>query len=101
MVANFAILLESLSFTTGFRYVGMSGTSLPMVRWDHPASASRPSRKFLAYTVFTILSFLLTLSALAYTFAVSNQTKGQTIDKTIAGLVQGPAYPKDQWTRGT
>ncbi|KIN01694.1 hypothetical protein OIDMADRAFT_53219 [Oidiodendron maius Zn] len=59
------------------------------------------SRVFLAYTIFTILSFLLTLSALAYTFAVSNQTKGQTIDKTVAAQFQGNAYPKDQWTPGT
>jgi len=52
----------------------------------------------LLYTIFTILSFLLTLSALAYTFAVTNQTKGQTIDKAVAAQSQGHAYPQDQWT---
>jgi hypothetical protein len=55
----------------------------------------------LAYTVFTILSFLLTVSALGYTFAVTNQTNGQSIDKAIAAQFQGKPYPQDQWTPGT
>lgn len=60
--------------------------------------AYRPSRIFLAYTVFTVLSFFLTLSALAYTFAVTNQTKGQSIDKAVAVQFQHHAYPLDHWT---
>ena len=63
--------------------------------------AGQPSRLFLAYTVFTVLSFILTLSALAYTFAVSNQTKGQTIDKAFAAHFQEEAYSEDQWTPET
>lgn len=61
-------------------------------------SSQRPCRLFLAYTILTVLSVLLTLSALAYTFAVTNQTKGQTIDKTLAARIQGTKYPQDQWT---
>ncbi|RQM08455.1 hypothetical protein DH86_00000468 [Scytalidium sp. 3C] len=61
----------------------------------------KTSGLFLVYTVFTILSTCLTLSALAYTFAVTNQTKGQTIDKNVAAQFQGRGYPLDQWTPGT
>lgn len=65
-------------------------------------STSRgPGGLFLAYTIFTILSALLALAALAYTFAVTNQTKGQKIDQTIAAQVEGHAYPKDKWTPET
>jgi hypothetical protein len=60
--------------------------------------AHRPSRLFLTYTVFTVLSSLLTLSALGYTFAVTNQTKGQSIDKAVAAQFQHHAYPLDDWT---
>jgi hypothetical protein len=58
----------------------------------------RPSKLFLTYTVFSILSFLLTVSALAYTFALTNQTKGQHIDLDVAYQYQGHAYPLDKWT---
>jgi len=60
--------------------------------------APRPSRVFLLYTVFTALSSLLTLSALAYTFAVTAQTKGQSIDKAVAVQFQHHAYPLHHWT---
>jgi hypothetical protein len=53
------------------------------------------------YTIFTILSFLLSLAALAYTFAVTNQTKGQKINKPVAAQFQGDAYPLGQWTPET
>jgi hypothetical protein len=55
----------------------------------------------LAHTVLTVLSFLLTLSALAATFAVSNNTSGQSIDKAVAAKNQGSGYPLDKWTPGT
>jgi hypothetical protein len=52
----------------------------------------------LLYTGFTILSFLLTLAALIYTFTVTNQTKGQQINMAVAAQFQGNAYPLDHWT---
>lgn len=61
----------------------------------------RPSRFLLPYAILTVLSVLLTLSALAYTFALTNQTNGQTIDKALAVSVQGTSYPRDQWTPET
>jgi len=64
-----------------------------------PQSQSRkPSGLFITWTVFTVLSWLFTLSAMAYTFAVTNQTKGQSIDKAVAVQNQGKAYPLDEWT---
>lgn len=50
------------------------------------------------YTIFTVLSWILTLAALAYTFAVTNQTKGQSIDKAVAIQSQGENYPLDNWS---
>ena len=61
-------------------------------------TSPRPSRLFLIYTIFTVISFLLTTAALGYTFAVTNQTKGQTIDTAVAVQFQGEGYPLDQWT---
>jgi hypothetical protein len=37
---------------------------------------------------------------MAYTFAVTNQTKGQRIDKAVAAQFQGEAYPLQKWTPG-
>ncbi|KAF4624555.1 hypothetical protein G7Y89_g13614 [Cudoniella acicularis] len=58
---------------------------------------AKPAR-LLLNEVFSALSSLLTLSALAYTFAITSQTKGQIIDTAIATQFQGRAYPQDQWT---
>ncbi|KAH8676569.1 hypothetical protein BGZ60DRAFT_259942 [Tricladium varicosporioides] len=60
-----------------------------------------PSKIFLGYTIFTILSVCLTISALAFTFAVGNQTKGQTIDTLVAVANQHRGYPLDNWVPGT
>jgi len=47
----------------------------------------------------TLLSALLTLSALIYTFVVTHQTDHQSIDLAIAAQNPEPlAYPQDKWT---
>jgi hypothetical protein len=62
---------------------------------------------YFSWLVSTILSALLTLAALAYTFAVTNQTRGQTIDVALAASLDSRpypnyvAYPKDDWTPET
>ena len=54
---------------------------------------------FATWTVLTILSFLLTFSALVYTFVVSNETSGQSIlPSTAASLPRGTPYPDQSWT---
>jgi hypothetical protein len=65
-----------------------------------PNSLQKPSSIFLAYTVGTVISFFFVLSALAFTFAVTNQSKGQSIDVTLAAQFQGHAYPALNWTPG-
>jgi hypothetical protein len=35
---------------------------------------------------------------MAYTFAATNQTKGQSIDKAVAVQFQGENYPLQNWT---
>jgi len=100
---------KGLLLNEGHTSNGASGTALVLIcfggfltlwwqRRRERLNAQRPSRIFLTYTIFTVLSFLLTLSALAYTFAVTNSTKGQHIDLAVALQYQGHAYPLDKWT---
>lgn len=57
-----------------------------------------------AWLVFTVLSALLTLSALIFTFVITNDHKGQTIDVALASTLHNEpypnyvAYPNDAWT---
>lgn len=94
---------------TAFVLVGIGGILVLALR--HRASNSRSAKLvtslYYAWLVSTILSALLTLAALAYTFAVTNQTRGQSIDvATAASLDNRPypnyvAYPTDDWTPET
>ena len=45
------------------------------------------------------MSFLLTLGALIYTFIITHDTSGQSID--LSGLTSPVVYPYDQWTPQT
>lgn len=59
------------------------------------------------WVVFTVLSWLLTLSALVYTFVVTKQTRGSRIDLKVGAATYaaraGPLfpYPADKWTPET
>ena len=47
----------------------------------------------------TVLSAMLTLAALIYTFILTAQTDNQTINLTVAAANAEPAfYPDDKWT---
>ena len=95
---------------TAFVLVGLGGILVLTLR-HHASTSSKGMRLtthlYFAWLVSTVLSALLTLSALAYTFAVTNQTHGQSIDvATAASLDSRPypnyvAYPKDSWTPET
>ncbi|KAF8849745.1 hypothetical protein BDZ45DRAFT_221668 [Acephala macrosclerotiorum] len=103
---------KGLLLNEGHTSNGAAGTALVIVsiggwivlwwmrRRDKLNETPRPSRIFLGYTIWTILSFCLTTSALAYTFAVTNQTNNQSIDPTVAAQFQGHAYPLLNWTPG-
>jgi hypothetical protein len=58
-----------------------------------------PSRSLFALTILLLLSTLFTLSALIFTFTVTNETSGQTIDPSLAQPNQH--YPADKWTPET
>jgi hypothetical protein len=59
------------------------------------------------WVVFTVLSWLLTLSALIYTFVVTKQTQGSRIDLNVAAATYAARvgllfpYPGDKWTPET
>jgi len=101
---------KGLLLNEGHTSNGAAGTALVLIcfggfltlwwqrRRERINTNQRPSRIFLTYTIFTILSFLLTLVALAYTFAVTNSTRGQHINLDVALQYQGDAYPLDKWT---
>lgn len=55
----------------------------------------------MAYTIFSVLALILTLFALSWTFALTNQTKHHSIDKATAVDFQHHAYPLNSWTPGT
>lgn len=92
---------------TAFVLVGIGGIILLTVR--HRASKqgmlTELTKKFYyAWLVSTLLSALLTLAALIYTFIVTNAHEGQTVDMATAiPLDNRPypnyvAYPDDDWT---
>ena len=95
---------------TAFVLVGLGGILVLTLR--HLASTSSKATRlttliYFAWLVSTILSALLTLVALAYTFAVTNETRGQSIDVALAASLDSRpypnyvAYPKDDWTPET
>lgn len=95
---------------TAFVLIGLGGILVLTLR-QRVLNGSKFARLtaslYRAWLVATVLSALLTLVALAYTFAVTNATKGQQIDITTAvSLDNRPypnyvAYPKDSWTPET
>lgn len=95
---------------TAFVLIGLGGILVLTLR--HRASTSSKAVRltntlYFGWLVSTILSALLTLAALAYTFAVTNKTRGQTIDIAVAASLDSRpypnyvAYPKDDWTPET
>lgn len=59
----------------------------------------KSSPLFLVWAVLTVLSWLLTMAALIYTFVVTSMTASQTIDLTLAAANPYPGwYPVDSWT---
>ncbi|KAL1894906.1 hypothetical protein Sste5346_005593 [Sporothrix stenoceras] len=67
------------------------------------ARARFPGRRFtrFLYNFWMILQipcFLLTLSALGYTFAVTNKHRNQIINQNVAYASQPGPYALDQWT---
>jgi len=63
------------------------------------SSSAGHSGLFIFWVVMTVLSAMLTLAALIYTFVLTAQTDDQTIDLAVAAANAQPLmYPLDNWT---
>ncbi|OAG39968.1 hypothetical protein AYO21_05841 [Fonsecaea monophora] len=102
---------KGLLVNQGHTSNGAAGTAIVLVGflglltiWYEKRRARRTqainhSGIFVFWVVMTVLSALLTLSALIYTFVVTNQTDDQTINLTVAAANAEPSmYPLDDWT---
>lgn len=52
----------------------------------------------MTWTIFTLLSALLTLAAIIYTFVVTHQTDNQSINLATAAANNDSPYPSNSWT---
>ncbi|KIX02586.1 uncharacterized protein Z518_08527 [Rhinocladiella mackenziei CBS 650.93] len=68
-------------------------------RRTRKTNATGHSALFIFWVVMTILSAMLTLAALIYTFVLTAQTDDQSINLTVAAANPEPLmYPDDEWT---
>jgi len=90
---------------------GAAGTALILVgvlgllvitydkRRARRTQATNHSGIFIFWVVMTVLSALLTLAAIIYTFVLTAQTDDQSINLTVAAANPEPLmYPLDNWT---
>ncbi|KIW32064.1 uncharacterized protein PV07_03638 [Cladophialophora immunda] len=102
---------KGLLVNQGHTSNGAAGTAIVLVgflglltiwyekRRARRTQATNHSGIFVFWVVMTVLSALLTLSALIYTFVVTAQTDDQTINLTVAAANPEPKmYPLDNWT---
>lgn len=90
---------------TAFILIGLGGLLVLWMR-SRPNLWQKGITKFLYHfwLVMTVLSALLTLSALIFTFVVTNDYRDQTIDTAFASTLNNQpypnyvAYPRNKWT---
>lgn len=90
---------------TAFVLIGMGGLLVLWMR-SRPNLWQKGSTKFLYHfwLVMTVLSALLTLAAIIFTWIVTGDYSGQTIDESLASQLNNQpypnyvAYPLDKWT---
>ncbi|KAK5941470.1 hypothetical protein PMZ80_006749 [Knufia obscura] len=90
---------------TAFVLIGMGGILILWMR-SRPNMWQKGFVKVLYHfwLVMTVLSALLTLSALIFTFIITSNHAGQTIDQSVASQLDNHpypnyvAYPLDSWT---
>ncbi|KIW67319.1 hypothetical protein PV04_06583 [Phialophora macrospora] len=102
---------EGLLVDQGHTSNGAAGTALVLVGWlglltiwyerrrTSRTQATKHSGIFIFWVVMTVLSAMLTLAALIYTFVLTAQTDDQSINLTVAAANPEPLmYPLDKWT---
>jgi len=96
-----AALPENLLVDQGHTTNGAAGYGFVLglfglfVAWKVSKTNGR-SKLLLVQTIGVFLNVLLSLAALIYTFVVTHQTSGQTIDPSVAQA--GTKYPEHDWT---
>ncbi|KAK3314961.1 hypothetical protein B0H66DRAFT_328563 [Apodospora peruviana] len=84
---------------TALILVGVGGVLALVLEIKSRKKCGKSSKIFYLWALCTILNWLLTLTALIYTFVVTTMTDNQTIDIALAAANKAPAkYPKDDWT---
>ncbi|KAK2066398.1 hypothetical protein P8C59_000225 [Phyllachora maydis] len=87
---------------TGVVLVGIGGFLTLALESRSRKRYGESSPVFLLWALVVILSWLLTLVALIYTFTVTAATSHQSINLTTASVNSYPAvYPENQWTPET
>ncbi|KAK3387201.1 hypothetical protein B0H63DRAFT_152617 [Podospora didyma] len=84
---------------TALVLVGFGGILALWLEHRSRTAYGKSSVAFYIWTTVTILSWLLTLTALIYVFVVTATTANQTIDLSVASRNAAPAkYPDNDWT---
>lgn len=83
---------------TALVLVGFGGIIALLLESKSRKKSGKSSPLFYVWAVVVILSWLLTLAALIYTFVVTNMHRHQTIDLDIAVDSFPEKYAKDSWT---
>ncbi|EMT62695.1 hypothetical protein ACKRZS_001785 [Fusarium odoratissimum] len=83
---------------TAFVLIGCGGI-LALILRNRPNPGKFSRFFYNTWLVFNVLSLLLILTALIYTFVVTNNHNGQRIDPGVAaGLADDEKYPLQSWT---
>ncbi|KAG7284523.1 hypothetical protein NEMBOFW57_010898 [Staphylotrichum longicolle] len=84
---------------TALILVGFGGILALSVEWHSREKRGKSSPAFYIWAVIVLLSFLLTMAALIYTFVETSNTSGQVIHLAVAeaNSARRP-YPDGRWT---
>ncbi|KAJ4397918.1 hypothetical protein N0V85_006422 [Neurospora sp. IMI 360204] len=83
---------------TGVVLVGFGGLLALWLEHRSRAKYGKSSPFYYLWALITILSWLLTLTALIYTFVLTNMHSDQSIDIGLASRTTPSPYPRDSWT---
>jgi len=79
--------------------IGFGGLIALIMEHKSRKKYGKSSGVFFAWAIFVVLSWLLVLTALIYTYVLQSRTGKQVIDLTVLSQNPYPAkYPLDSWT---
>ncbi|KAK3943507.1 hypothetical protein QBC46DRAFT_253952 [Diplogelasinospora grovesii] len=86
---------------TALVLVGFGGILALWLEHRSRTKHGKSSPVFYVWAITVVLSWLLTLTALIYTYVVTAMTQNQSIDPAVAVQNAGQPYPDDWWTPET